>query len=183
MLPGRIDWFSSPSASAAEETPRSARPTVIAIGKFDGIHRGHQALLSRVVVEARHRGMMAGVVTFDAHPRQVLFGERHDAISSLTDRRGLLRDIGLDFQFQLHACAPLFALEAEDFARQLIDALQCRVIFMGSDFRFGRRAAGDKATFARLGVAAVPVDPIVTTGSKVSSTRVRDVLRAGEIEL
>jgi riboflavin kinase/FMN adenylyltransferase len=161
---------------------RDAPPCVVAIGKFDGIHLGHQALLREVVAAAGARGWAAGVVTFDAHPRRVLFGEAFDAVASLTERRRLLHDAGLDFQLLLHASPDLFALEADEFARRMLQTIDCRAVVMGTDFRFGRRAAGDSSTFTRLGVEVIAIDLCAQSGGKVSTTRVRDVLRRGDVE-
>lgn len=177
-----LDRF-EPDTTIRQGRRRScAQPCVIAIGKFDGIHLGHQALLREVVAEARGRGWAAGVVTFDAHPRRILFGEALDMVASLAERRRLLHDVGLDFQLLLHSSPDLFALEADEFARRLLQTIDCRAVFMGPDFRFGRRAAGDSSTFARLGVRVIAVDLFARSGGKVSTTRVREELQRGDVE-
>jgi riboflavin kinase/FMN adenylyltransferase len=161
-------------------------PCAVAIGKFDGIHRGHRALLSRVVDEARRRGWHAGVVTFDTHPGEVLRGVRHACLTTLRDREALCAQMGLDFMFVLRATPAFLATEAEAFASTLISALDCRVIVVGADFRFGRAAKGDLSTLARvahhLGVEVIGVDLHQQSGARVSSTRIRAELAAGHVE-
>lgn len=181
-LRGCIDRFSPRGEDKDAVRPLGMPPCVIAIGKFDGIHSGHRALLSEVVDEARRRGLQAGVVTFDAHPRQVLFGERHEALTTLSERRRLLQDCGLDFQLLLHARPDLFSLDAEDFARHLIRVVNCKAVVVGANFRFGRRAAGDCGTLRRLGLDVLPLSLLAESGAIVSSTSIREALRAGEVE-
>jgi FAD synthase len=181
-LRGWIDCFGRTARQPRSGGQAARPPCVVAIGKFDGIHRGHRILLEEVVAQARRRGLSAGVVSFDAHPRQVLFGEQHGALATLDDRRKLLRDTGVDFHLLLHACPELFALEAEAFAQRLVEAINCQVVVIGPDFRFGRKARGDRGTLMRVRLEVAAIDLLAKLGRKVSSTRVREVLRAGDVE-
>jgi riboflavin kinase/FMN adenylyltransferase len=162
-------------------------PTVVTIGKFDGIHRGHRALLSRTMSEARRRGCQAGVVTFDRHPREALLGLPHRYLTCLEQRRALLADAGMDFMLLLRATKALFATEPEAFVRGLVAALNCRVIIVGPNFRFGRMAAGDVTLLSHiagtLGVEVATVALRESGGGVVSSTRIRAELGAGRVEL
>jgi riboflavin kinase/FMN adenylyltransferase len=162
-------------------------PTVATIGKFDGIHRGHRALLSRTTSEARRRGCQAGVVTFDRHPREALLGLPHRYLTCLEQRRALLADAGIDFMLLLRATKALFATEPEAFVRGLVAALKCRAIVVGADFRFGRMAEGDVALLSHiagtLGVEVIAVGLRESRGGVVSSTRIRAALGAGRVEL
>jgi riboflavin kinase/FMN adenylyltransferase len=161
-------------------------PTVVTIGKFDGIHRGHHALLSRTMSEARRRGCQAGVVTFDRHPREALLGLPHRYLTSLEQRRALLADAGIDFMLLLRATKALFATEPQAFVRGLVAALRCRVIVVGPNFRFGRMAQGDVALLSHiantLGVEVITVALRESRGGVVSSTRIRAELGAGRVE-
>ena len=161
-------------------------PSVVAIGKFDGIHRGHRALLSRVLLEARQHHLQAGVVTFDVHPHEALCGAQHQYLTTAEERRRLFADAGMDFMLLLRATPELFAIEAEDFAIALVQALGCRVIVVGAGFRFGRGAAGDVGILQRMGasmgVQVIAVDLHSKLGGAVSSSRIREELRAGRVE-
>lgn len=183
VVHGTLDTTSDPGGYAAV---RERGPSVVAIGKFDGIHRGHRALLSRVLVEARRLGCQAGVVTFDAHPSEVLRGAQHAYLTTLPEREGLCAEIGVDFMLLLRSTPALFETEAQEFAAALIKALNTRVIVVGADFRFGRAAKGDvsmlQALAHRHGVKVISVELNEQLGSKVSSTRVREELVAGRVE-
>jgi riboflavin kinase/FMN adenylyltransferase len=183
VVHGTLDAAADPLAHAAA---RERGPCVVAIGKFDGLHRGHRALLSRVVDEARRRGWHAGVVTFDTHPGEVLRGVRHACLTTLRDREALYAQMGLDFMFVLRATPALLATEADAFASTLISSLDCRVIVVGADFRFGRAVKGDLSTLAqvahRLGAEVIGVELHEQSGARVSSTRIRAELAAGRVE-
>lgn len=165
---------------------RSRGPAVVAIGKFDGIHRGHHLLLARAREEARRRGAQAGVVTFDAHPREVLQRMRWSYLTTQDDRARLFAEAGMDFMLLLRATPELFATEAEAFLAALVGRLACRGIVVGANFRFGRGAAGDTSTLARVGAAfgleAVVLDLLAGLGNAVSSTRIREEVEAGRVE-
>ena len=160
--------------------------SVVAIGKFDGIHRGHLSLLSLVRSEARNSNLQAGVVTFDRHPAAVLHGTDLACLTTLRDRQALFGNAGMDFMLLLRATPELFAIEPEDFVSALIEVVDCRVIIVGADFRFGRGAKGNTATLERLahlhGVQVAAVELQMSVKSKISSTQIREELSAGQVE-
>jgi len=180
---GTLDPGSDPSGYAAV---RRRGPSAVAIGKFDGLHRGHRALLARLLAEARRGGCQAGVVTFDVSPAEVLRLAGCARLSTLSQRRSLCAEAGVDFMLALQSTPALFATEAEEFAAALIATLDARVIVVGADFRFGRGARGDLATLrsvaAPLGVEVVGVALEELAGRKVSSTRIREELAAGRVD-
>jgi riboflavin kinase/FMN adenylyltransferase len=125
--------------------------TVVAFGKFDGVHRGHRALLDRALGAGRRIGLPTGAVTFARHPHAYLSGETPPALSGLADRLRLLRDAGAAFVVLLPTDATVLGLAAEDFAREVLrDRMGVRLVVVGGNFRFGRGGAGDVATLRRL---------------------------------
>lgn len=167
-------------------TIRSFGPTVVAIGKFDGMHLGHFELIDRVKKEAREHGWQAGLVTFDRHPNEVLKELNHAYLSSPSERKEICRQAGLDFVLLLECTLDLFATEARDFASTLIRALGSRVIVVGANFRFGKGARGDTRLLRNVarqhGAEVVVMDLKKSCNAVVSSTNIRDALAAGQIE-
>jgi riboflavin kinase / FMN adenylyltransferase len=167
--------------------PSDHGPTVVTVGMFDGVHRGHRALLDRVTAEAAARGLPAGAVTFDRHPLEVLRPEARPPLLTTLDRKvALLGAAGMDFVLVLPFTQELSQVTAEAFAvDMLMDRVGARAIVVGENFRFGHKAAGDPALLAELGrprgvdVVAVPLH--ADGGEAVSSTRVRAELARGDV--
>jgi len=160
---------------------------VVTVGMFDGVHRGHRALLDRVAAEAAARRVPAVAVTFDRHPLAVLRPGSEPALLTTLDRKvELLGDAGIQLVLVLEFTRELSEVGAEAFATQvLFDGLAARAVVVGENFRFGHKAAGDPALLAELGrprgVEVVAV-PLRTAGDEVvSSTRVRAELAAGDV--
>lgn len=158
----------------------------VTIGNFDGVHRGHRALVAETVARARAAGGEAVVLTFDPHPARVLAPERVPAwITSPEQKAELLSGLGIDVMAVLPFTSEVAALSPAAFARDVLaGALGARHVVVGADFRFGHRKAGDAAVLARLGathgfaVSAVP--PVLEGGRPVSSSRVREALAEGD---
>ncbi len=184
VIHGTLDTASDPDGYGLV---RGGGPSVVAIGKFDGVHLGHRRLLGRALAEAQQRDVQAGVVTFDTHPLEVLQRVPHSYLSTPADRLKLFADAGMGLVLLLKATRDFFAMDAEAFVSGLIGALQCRAIVVGANFRFGRRATGDTTTLARLssmyGADVIVLDLLAGLGQPVSSTRIRQELEAGEVEL
>ncbi|MGI9413388.1 MAG: bifunctional riboflavin kinase/FAD synthetase [Hyphomicrobiales bacterium] len=129
------------------------RGAVVAIGNFDGIHRGHQVVLSSVVERARARGSAAGLITFAPHPRT--FFAPHNPVFKITPvglKSRLIRALGLDFMAVLDFNYELAALSPERFvAEVLVDRLGAAHVVTGADFRFGKARSGDIDTLRQLG--------------------------------
>jgi riboflavin kinase / FMN adenylyltransferase len=160
--------------------------TVVAFGKFDGVHRGHRALLDRALGAGRRMGLPTGAVTFARHPHAYLRGEMPPALSGLADRLRLLRDGGAAFVVLLPADATVLGLTAEDFAREVLrDRLGVRLVVVGGNFRFGRGGAGDVGTLRRLvsvtGLDGVELGMVSVGGEVVSATRIREHLARGDV--
>ena len=145
----------------------------VAVGTFDGVHRGHQ----RVIEAAQAAELPTTVVTFDPHPRTAL-GNRVELLTTLERRLELLRELGVDEVLVVPFTPDLALKTPEEFAESVLRPLGTTVIAAGENFRFGRGRSGDLETLAELGFDVRP-GPIV---EGVSSSRIRQLLAAGEIE-
>ncbi len=163
-------------------------PAAATIGVFDGVHRGHQRVLSELVAWAHADGGDAIVVTFDPHPREFLFGEKPAALASLEHRLVLLARAGVDAALVLPFDEKTANTEAEDFVRDvLVGALGAKKILLGANHRFGHGRKGDLALLLRLGselgfeAREVPLEPADDEGHVVSSTAIRNAIREGRL--
>lgn len=145
----------------------------VAVGTFDGVHRGHV----RVIDAARRAGLRTSVVTFDPHPRAVL-GGGVELLATLERRLELLDDVGVEDVLVLHFDEELAALTAEEFAERILRGIGVETVAAGETFRFGRGREGDLELLERLGFDVRRV-PLV---ENISSSRVRDLVRVGETE-
>lgn len=144
----------------------------VAIGTFDGVHRGHCAVIDAV----RATGLRATVVTFHPHPREVL-GYEVQLLTTLDRRIELLAAAGAEDIVVVEFTTELARLSPEEFVRSVLTPIGTRVIVAGENFRFGHARSGDVELLRRLGFDVLPV-PIV---EGVSSSRIRESLRAGEV--
>ena len=144
----------------------------VAIGTFDGVHRGHRAAIEAV----KGAGLRSTVVTFDPHPRRVL-GYDVELISTLERRIELIEEIGPDELLVLEFTPELSRREPEEFVRDVLEPLGARVVVAAADFRFGKGRRGDVDLLRGLGFDV----RLVPTVEGVSSTRVREFLRAGDV--
>lgn len=149
------------------------RPRAVALGTFDGVHLGHRHVLEAAVAA----GLTPTAVTFDPHPR-VALGYDVELLVGLERRLELIAASGIDEALVVDFDLEVAKLAPEDFADRFLRPIGTEVVVAGTNFRFGRGRAGDVALLARLGFDARPV-PLV---EGVSSTRIRDLLRSGEVE-
>ena len=166
---------------------RSWVPCVVAIGVFDGVHRGHQALLARARAHADAAGQRLVVVTFDPHPAAVVAPGRVPLLlGTLADRAALLGAAGADAVLVLPFTRELSAVPAAEFvATVLVECLEVSTAVVGEDFRFGHRAVGDAALLRTLGERygfAVDAVGIAGDSERYSSTRARQLVTAGDVE-
>jgi riboflavin kinase / FMN adenylyltransferase len=157
---------------ASSPTLLEKRPRAVAVGSFDGVHRGHRAVIDAV----RATGLVPTVVTFDPHPR-IALGNRVELLTTLERRLELIGDAGAEDVLVAAFTPELQQLAPEDFAERYLRALGVEVVVAGADFRFGVRRSGDLALLERLGfrVAVVPELP------GVSSTAIRSALAEGDV--
>ena len=147
-------------------------PRAVAVGTFDGVHLGHQA----VIGAAARSGLRPTVLTFEPHPRTVL-GNRVELLATLDRRLELIAACGIDDTLVVPFTPELAALEPGQFAQDYLGAVGTEVVFAGADFRFGRRRSGDLALLRALGFETRAV-PIV---EGVSSSTIRRLVAAGEV--
>ena len=169
----------------ANNTPD--RESVLTVGVFDGLHRGHRHLLSRLSAEAVGTRRLAGVVTFRNHPAAVLnpdFEPRY--LTPIDDRMSLIRDAGVDFVVPIDFDRELSRLRAGQFVALLQEHLRMRGLVVGPDFAMGHKREGDVDMLASLGrdmdFSVMVVDPLQDEdGQPITSTAVRDALLGGDV--
>ncbi|MFQ3581411.1 MAG: bifunctional riboflavin kinase/FAD synthetase [Chloracidobacterium sp.] len=171
------------------QAPGIQTPSVLTMGVFDGLHLGHQTIIRRVVERAAALECASTVVTFDPHPRAVLYPDAAPPLlQTLGQRLEALKILGVRQTLVLHFDQDLAALTAAEFAERLLfKALGAREIHLGENFVFGRGRQGNIATLRCLGVdygcAAYEVESVVLRGRRVSSTRLREAIQSGQINL
>ncbi|MFH9353532.1 bifunctional riboflavin kinase/FAD synthetase [Kitasatospora sp. NPDC017646] len=138
-----------------EEIPADWGRSVVTIGSFDGVHRGHQLIIGQAVERARELGLPSVVVTFDPHPREVIRPGSHPPLLAPHPRRAeLIAELGVDAVLVLPFTTEFSQESPETFVQQvLVEALHARVVIEGPNFRFGHKAAGDVALLTELGRA------------------------------
>jgi riboflavin kinase/FMN adenylyltransferase len=174
--------------------PESRSPCALTIGNFDGVHRGHAALLQKVVHQARQSGLPAAVMTFEPHPREYFAAraghlDRAPArIANLRDKLEALEQAGIDRVIVEHFNARFAALTAQQFIENiLVQGCHARWICVGDDFRFGAKRSGDFDLLRRagqqwgFGVEAMPT--LMHDGLRISSSEVRQALASGNFAL
>lgn len=170
-----------------DEVPRDWGRSVVTIGVFDGVHRGHQKVIGRAAELAAELGLPCVVVTFDPHPDEVVRPGSHPPLLSSGARRPeLLAEVGADAIMVLPFTLELSRMGPDEFVQSiLVDRLHAARVIVGEDFRFGHRAKGDIALLRELGekydFLAEGV-PLVADGDTISSTAVRARLAEGAVE-
>ena len=166
----------------------AARGASVAIGNFDGVHRGHREVVRVAAEHARRLGRPLGVVTFEPHPRELLSPAAAPArLTPLRRKAELLRELGVDRLHVLRFDERLMRMSAESFVEDLLlGSLAAAAVTTGRDFRFGHKRQGDGALLARLaqarGVPVSAVEPVCLDGETCSSTAIRAALADGQVE-
>jgi riboflavin kinase/FMN adenylyltransferase len=155
----------------------------LTIGNFDGVHRGHRALIDRVIARAREAKLTSCVLTFEPHPREFFAGEAAPArITRLRDKLELMAQAGVQHVHVARFDARFAGLSSELFVRDvLVRGLGVQWLLVGRDFRFGARRAGDFSTLQNRGFAVEAMPDVQFEGRRVSSSAVRAALKAGEL--
>jgi riboflavin kinase / FMN adenylyltransferase len=169
------------------DVPADWSRCVVTIGVFDGVHRGHQRIITSALDAARGLGQPMVVLTFDPHPAEVIRPGSHPVLLCTAPRRAeLLAGLGADVVCLLPFTAEFSRLGPEEFVRSaLVDRLHAAAVVVGENFRFGHRAAGDVALLAKLGekydftAEAVPL--LTDGGTKISSSLIRQKLADGDV--
>jgi riboflavin kinase / FMN adenylyltransferase len=165
---------------------RSRGRSTLTIGNFDGVHRGHRALLERVVAKARELGTTSTVLTFEPHPREFFAPEAAPArLTRLRDKLELIAATGVERVHLVHFNARFAAMTAARFVEDiLVRGLGAAWLLVGRDFRYGAKRAGDyaalEAAAGRFGFALEAMPDVAFDGERVSSSAVRAALEAGD---
>ncbi len=163
------------------------RRVVVALGNFDGVHLGHQAVLRQALEEAERRGVKVVAATFEPHPRAVLRpGGEPKLLTDPSLRRELLLCYGAEEVYTISFDEALSRKSPEEFVREvLVGELRAEAVVVGGNFRFGNKAAGDIADLARLmrgfGGEAYAVPIRVAGGREISSTHIRALITSGQV--
>ena len=176
-----------------DDIPESFRGASVALGNFDGVHLGHQALIAEAARHASAVGAPFGVIAFEPHPQEFFHPENADfRLTPFRIKARLIAEQGADVMFALNFDAAMATMSAQDFVTDvLVKGLGVSCVGVGSDFRFGKGRAGDAAVLSYMGemegFGVSLLDPVEARldGSgigKISSTRIRDALKAGRPE-
>lgn len=163
-------------------------PHALTIGNFDGVHIGHQAMLTRVAAEARGRGLVSCALTFEPHPREFFAPDAAPArLTRLREKLELIAAAGVEHVHVARFNARFAALPAERFVEEvLVQGLRARWLLVGRDFRYGARRAGDYAALEaesrRHGFALEPMPEVTQAGERISSSAVRAALLAADFQ-
>jgi riboflavin kinase/FMN adenylyltransferase len=160
--------------------------TMLSVGVFDGVHIGHQKLLTHLRDEAQSRNRLSGVITFKSHPEVVLGENKLFWLNDLETRISLIRNLGIDIVLALPFSPELARLTAREFVQLLTKQLRMRGLVVGPDFALGKNREGDASRLRGLGeemdfsVEVIPV--VVIDGLVVSSSSIRQALAAGDMK-
>jgi riboflavin kinase/FMN adenylyltransferase len=169
------------------ETPDDFGPCAITIGNFDGVHRGHRQILRRVISLAREEGWKSALLTFDPHPAKLVTpASAPRLLTTLEERARIILERGIDQILILPFTPEIAALGPEDFVREiLVDKLKARAVLVGSNFHFGKRAAGDAAALEEFGerysFETDIVVPVLWRKRVISSSAIRRSVEAGDV--
>jgi len=171
------------------ENAEIARPTVLTLGVFDGLHLGHQLIARTVVARARASGAVPTVITFDPHPRAVLHPESAPPLLQTLDQKvEALSLLGVEQTIVIRFTQEFARVRAAEFLRDVVrDRLHAREVYLGRGFAFGHEREGDIELLRRvsgeLGFTASEVPEVRLRGRRISSSLVRELLSAGEVNL
>ena len=169
------------------DLPADFGPTVVTLGNFDGVHRGHAAVMQRVAQEAHARGLKSVAVTFEPHPLAVLAPDKApEMLTGMKDRLFLLEQLGLNAVVVMPFTRELAAQTPREFVETtFVDALHARCVVVGKDTRFGVKNSGDITTLSELGgefgFDVIALDD-VGTGVRWSSSQVRELIAGGKVD-
>ena len=169
-----------------EDLPILGAPLHLALGVFDGVHLGHQAVIERAVQAATRHGGLAGVLTFDPHPIRVIAPAKAPSplLETLEHKALVMGKLGVQLLIPLHFDKELAMLEASEFIAKLVSA-PVRTIAVGDDWRFGHHRSGDTMLLQRestaRGFQLESVAPVMHDGERISSTRIRQAIRDGNL--
>ena len=162
------------------------QPVALTIGNFDGVHRGHQAILQTLLAEAAQDNLAPVLLSFFPHPKALVAGEPPSLLTPLRDRAHWLAEAGLPHWLLLSFTHALMRKAPEDFVRDYLLPLRLRFLLVGDDFRFGYRGQGDFALLQRFadayGFRVQALETVRADGGRISSSRIRAALAAHDLD-
>ena len=171
------------------ENAKIARPTVLTLGVFDGLHLGHQLIMKTIVERARATGAVPTVITFDPHPRALLHPESAPPLLQTFDQKiEALGVLGIEQTIVIHFDQNFAQIRAKDFLRSVIaERLHAKEVYLGCGFAFGHGREGNiellRTVSQSLGFFADEVPELRLRGRRVSSSRIRELLQEGQVNL
>jgi len=168
------------------DVPDACKGAVVAVGNFDGVHRGHQALIGEARRMAQERGAPLAVLAFEPHPQEFFRPSPESfRLTPLRAKARLIAQTGADILYALAFDAEMAAMSAQEFVQGvLVDGLAVGAVVVGADFQFGKARAGNTTLLSYMGemegFGVTLFDPVLAQGGeKISSTEIRDALKAG----
>jgi riboflavin kinase/FMN adenylyltransferase len=166
---------------------KNIKETVVALGNFDGVHKGHQELIRRTVKSAKMAGLKSAVFTFANHPKNVVAGK--PVIKNILypeDKAAIIQSLGVDYLFSLEFNEIIQHLSAEEFMQKLlVGAFRMREVYCGFNYRFGYKAEGSPETLIKAGMkdgfGIHVLEPFKIDGNLVSSSFIRELIAAGRV--
>jgi len=170
------------------EDIKDISPCSVAMGNFDGVHKGHQTLIKNAVEKAKELGIKSGVFTFSIHPKTLFMGE--DAVKNIIyqeDKARFIEELGVDYLFNVPFTMDIAKMEPISFIDDiLVDKLNIREAFCGFNYRFGYKAGGNpdilRMEGLKKGFNVNEIAPVTVEGDVVSSTLIRGLIRSGDVD-
>lgn len=166
-----------------------AEPCALAIGNFDGLHLGHQALLAKLIETSKQQKLKSAVMTFEPHPREFFTPDQAPTrLASLREKLERFADAGVEIVYLCRFDKKFAALSSEDFIEKiLLQSVNAKTVLVGEDFRFGAGRRGGVEDIANAGINLISLPQVnlaeADIQQRVSSTRVRNALAAGQLEV
>lgn len=165
---------------------KDIQPSAVALGFFDGFHLGHKAILDETLKQAKYCNVIPILLTFDHHPWEILFPERQrESLMSRVDKIAYLKDYGIEELLFLRVTPEFLKISGEDFFNWLIKSLKPKSLISGPNYTFGSKQSGNSELLAKWGakenISVIIKEAIEVEGAIVSSTRIRSLLKMGEV--
>lgn len=167
---------------------KNTEPCCLALGNFDGVHKGHQELISKAVKTAKKHEIKSAVFTFSNHPRNTIAGKKPvENIIYNEEKAELIEALGVDYLFDIPFTEDIQTMDAVDFVEKLIvDKFKAAETFCGFNYKFGYKAGGNvkvlRTCAKEMGFTANVVNPVTVDGEVVSSTLIRGLVKSGEVD-
>ena len=160
--------------------------TVVALGNFDGVHKGHCDLIQTMTKYAKEHGLKSSLLVFDNHTKTVLTGKAPKIITSMDQKYKIFEKLQVELIYKMKFDEDVMKLLPEQFVQEiLISKLNVKAVIVGFDYRFGHKASGDSKLLKEIGMKnnfeVIVIDPIYIDDQLVSSTKIRDLIQAGNI--